>query len=281
MADSARFAGPVTLIVGPEKTASTFAQKLLELHPDIRLPKGIKETFFFERFFDNGVEWYLDRFDLTGDAPHLVEVAPGCFCDEDAIARIKAVFPQARIVLCAREPVERTISHYNHLRRYGYLNAPLAESLDPGERPVKSSLYSRYCPLWEAAFGVENVKMLDMGLLRTDARAFAKALFEAANIAPIEVPEAALREKSNEAVAPRHFLVARLATFLSNLMKKRGLYQVLEILRKSPVHGLVYGNRKPKTQVDAEVVAALESLLAPERAYLEKHYGITFDRADV
>ncbi len=276
MANSQRFDGPVTLIVGPEKTASTFAQKLLELHPDIRLPQGIKETFFFERFFGNGIDWYLSRFDLSGDAPHLVEVAPGCFSEPAAIERIKSVFPQARIILCAREPVARTISHYNHLRRYGYLNAPLAECLDPDEKPLKASLYSVYCPLWEEAFGAENVAMLDMNLLQADPEAFARTLFVAANIAPIAVPQDVLQEKANAAAEPRHFLVARAATYASNLMKRYGLYRALDVLRKSPIHGLVYGNQKPSGTVDGDVVRHLEELLAPERAYLRRHYGLDY-----
>jgi hypothetical protein len=270
----------VTLFVGPEKTASTFVQKILELHPDIRLPRGIKETFFFERFFDNGVNWYLGRFDLSDENPHLVEVAPGCFCEEDAIARIKATFPQARIIICAREPVERTISHYNHLRRYGYLNAPFADSLNPDEKPVKASLYQRYCPMWEEAFGADNVKMLDMELLRRDAKAFAQSVFAAADITPIEVPEAVLSARSNESAAPRHFWVARVATSLSNLMKRHGLYKFLDVLRNSPIHALVYGDRKVEHVADVDVMERLEVLLAPERAYLQKHYGITYIKPD-
>lgn len=276
MAKPRAFDGRVSLVVGPEKTATTFIQTLLEQHPDVRLPNGIKETFFFERFFDNGVDWYLGRFELGGKNPHLVEVAPGCFCEEDALKRIKEIFPQARIVICAREPVERTISHYNHLRRYGYLNAPIEDSLDPNQRPVKASLYSRYCPQWEKAFGAENVTVLDMAQLKDDPKVFAKSVFEAMGVAPIEVPDAILNARSNEAAAPRNFILARMATTLSNAMKKRGLYRVLEMLRKSPVHALVYGNRKPDGGAEAEVIEQLQILLAPERDYLKKHHGITY-----
>jgi len=274
------FAGRVGLVVGPEKTATTFVQSLLELHRDVRLPRGIKETFFFERFFDNGVDWYLDRFDLSGEDPHLVEVAPGCFSNEDALAHIKEVFPQAKIVICARDPVARTISHYNHLRRYGYINTPIEDSIGPDDRPLKASLYSRYCPMWEQAFGAENVTVLDMGQLKNDPAIFAKNTFEALGIAPIVVPDAVLKARQNEAATPRNFVMARLATTLSNAMKKRGLYRLLEMLRKSPIHGLVYGNRKPASLANDQVRAQLETLLEPERAFLQKNYGIVYDRSD-
>lgn len=276
MAGVDAFKGRVSFVVGPEKTATTFIQHLLEQHPDARLPNGIKETFFFERFFDNGVDWYLDRFNLSGDKPHLIEVAPGCFCEDDARTHISQIFPQARIVICVRDPVERTISHYNHLRRYGYLNTPIEDSLDPDHRPVKASLYARFCPLWEETFGTENVAVLDMAQLRADPAGFAKSVFEALGLKPIDVPEDILNGRSNESAAPRNFTLARLATTVSNAMKKRGLYWILEMLRKSPVHGLVYGNQKPDGDIDVEVVAQLEALLAPERAYLQKRYGITY-----
>lgn len=272
------FTGRASLVVGPEKTATTFIQRLLELHPDVRLPRGIKETFFFERFFDNGVDWYFDRFDLSGEDPHLIEVAPGCFCEEEALQRITQILPQARIVICAREPVERTISHYNHLRRYGYTKAALKDSLEIDQRPLKASLYSRYCPMWEDAFGADNVTVLDMSRLTTDPAGFAKSVFEALGVTPIEVPDAVLNARENEAAAPRNFVLARLATTLSNAMKKRGLYKILDVLRNSPIHALVYGNRKPDRSVDDMVGARLEELLAPERAFLQKRYSISYVR---
>lgn len=273
-----RFSGEVTFVVGPEKTATTFIQHLLEQHPDIALPQGIKETFFFDRFYDNGFDWYLDRFRLNGAGRYLVEVAPSYFCTEEAVARISRHFPQARIVICVRDPVDRTLSHFRHLKRYGYARGSLLGNLDPDERPLKSSFYQRYGTMWEAAFGADRVKVLDIRRQAEDPAGFAAAVFDAVGVRRIDLPEAALTERSNEAVEPGNYLLARLATLVSNTMKRHGFYRVLEFFRRSPVHRLVYGSRKANGGGGASAAerAHLRALLAHEYAFLAEHYGIDY-----
>lgn len=82
---------------------------LLEENPDVSLPVGIKETFFFDRFYDSGLDWYLERFDFSDQTIRMVEVAPGYISVEEAFTRIQKVFPTARIMICVRDLVERTI----------------------------------------------------------------------------------------------------------------------------------------------------------------------------
>jgi len=272
------FSGGVTFVVGPEKTATTFIQALLEQHEDISLPRGIKETFFFDRFFENGLKWYLARFDLSCPSRRLVEVAPSYFCEDEAILRIKAYFPEARIVLCARDLVDRTISHHQHMRRYGYINTPLMKSLNPAVRPLISSLYAQFCPKWEAAFGAERVSMLDMAVLKTDPARFATQVFEAVGVKVINVPEALLSMRANEAAQPRNFFIARLATIVSNKFKQWGFYSLLELARNSPIRKFVFGSKKVSADkgVDDDVRAEIATMLAADYAFLAEHYGIEY-----
>lgn len=280
MADPLSYTGKAAFIVGPEKTATSYLQTLLEIHPDIATPKGIKETFFFERFFDNGVGWYLSRFAPDHEAKHLVETAPGCFARLDACSHIKSVFPDARIIICVRDPVDRAISHYHHMKRYGYLNDSLESCIETRALPIEASRYKKYCRMWDEAFGAENVTVLDMSRLQNDAAGIARDVFKAVGVAPIEVPEEMLLARVNEAAEPTSFALARIATFIANEMKRRGLYKLLEFARRSPIHSMVYGGDAPKRDtISAEMRQDLRTFLADDYAFLKERYGISFDDA--
>lgn len=275
-----RYEGKVSIVVGPEKTATTFVHDVLERHPDVSLPQGIKETFFFDRYYDNGVDWYLGRFDLSGPDPHLVEVATSYFAEPEAIARIAATFPAARIVICVRDPVERAISHYEHLRRYGYCKGPIADVLSEDAPFVTASRYSVFCPMWEEAFGPAHVNVLDMNLLRRAPADFVDSVFRAVGVTPVALPDEVLARRSNVAREPGFYPLARLATAVSNQFKRRGWYGVLERLRASPLHRLVYGRARSegRARVPAGARARLEAMLGPERVFLARRYGISAAR---
>jgi len=265
---------PVSIVVGPEKTATTFIQRLLEPHPDLLLPTRIKETFFFDRFYATGIGWYQARFAPAAPHVRLVEVGTGYFASEQVITRIKHSFPQARIIICARDPVERAISHYHHRRRYGYVNAPLGALLGPDQDHIRASLYSLYCPLWESAFGREQVHVLDAGLLGRDPSRFANSVFAAIGVDPIALDPALAVQRINAAASPGNYHVARLATWASNQFKRPGWYALLARLRGSVLHAVIYGSKPGTPATDAPTRRALENLLGSEREFLASRYGI-------
>lgn len=273
----------VSFVVGPEKTATTYIQMLLEQHPDATLPQGIKETFFFDKFYDNGLDWYLKRFDLSETRKCMIEVAPSYFSEKSAIKRIQSAFPNARIVICTRDVVERTISHHAHMRRYGYINTPLMESLNQNSHPLRSSLYSRYCPLWEKAFGSENITIVDMQVLKNDPETFAEQVFEGVGLSAIHIADDTLSITTNQAAIPRNYVVAKAATMVSNQFKQLGLYKALEVARNSPLHSLVFGSQQTKSDnnVDPASRIKLYQLLAKEYAFLKQKYGISYPQMDL
>lgn len=133
--DVSRF--PDFLIVGPQRTGTTWLHAHLRDHPRIFLSEP-KELFFFSRlktpdhpkFESSDLGWYLRRFRdplwrrlvKTGGAlwryqqPYWPEVrgeatASYAAMDEDVIEEITALNPDIRIILMVRNPVDRAWSH--------------------------------------------------------------------------------------------------------------------------------------------------------------------------
>jgi len=53
---------PTFVFIGPGRSGSTWMYELLRSHPDVCLGRGTKETLFFEKHYDRGVDWYESFF---------------------------------------------------------------------------------------------------------------------------------------------------------------------------------------------------------------------------
>jgi hypothetical protein len=166
--DLSRF--PDFLIVGPQRTGTTWLHAHLRLHPQIFLAEP-KELFFFSRlktpgdprFESDDLAWYLSFFRdspwrwVAKNAialwryreryrPRVRGEATASYAalDPDVIAEIAALNPEIRIILMVRDPVERAWSHAKKdLARK--TNRPVAEVPDEELRAFFTSDYQRRC----------------------------------------------------------------------------------------------------------------------------------------
>ena len=87
-----------------------------------------KETEYFSRRFDNGERWYRGHFPLRRSSLTF-EATPDYLFHPQAPARAAEAVPDARIVVLLREPVERAISHWQHMTRLGFEQLAFRDAL--------------------------------------------------------------------------------------------------------------------------------------------------------
>ncbi len=108
---------PQFIIVGVQKGGTTSLYDYLCQIPQV-WSAATKEVHYFDINFDRGMNWYHDRFPIERElelAGALTgEASPYYLFHPHAIARIKATVPEARLIVCLRNPVDRAISHYWH-----------------------------------------------------------------------------------------------------------------------------------------------------------------------
>ena len=110
-------------LIGVPKAGTTWLSNILDQHPGIVLsePKepnfiaSHKGTFEIE---EDEPDWskYADFF--SGDGLKM-DASVHTFSCPIAPKRIKSNFPDAKFILCLREPVSRTVSHWNMIRSTG------------------------------------------------------------------------------------------------------------------------------------------------------------------
>ena len=108
---------PEIIGAGPGRTGTTWLHRVLEGRVD--LPHGVKETQFFNTFYDKGIDWYARHFRYaTGQRP-IVEICPPYFLRTEALDRIKIHIPHCKVIATMRDPVDRLYSIYKQLRYTG------------------------------------------------------------------------------------------------------------------------------------------------------------------
>ncbi|HEY2989153.1 MAG TPA: sulfotransferase, partial [Candidatus Binatia bacterium] len=102
---------PTFLYVGAAKSGSSWMYAVLREHPEVYVPAA-KEIYFFNRHYERGFDWYLSFFKKVNGEKASGEVSHEYFLSESYAHRIHAHLPDAKIIFCLREGVERTFSAY-------------------------------------------------------------------------------------------------------------------------------------------------------------------------
>lgn len=119
---------PDFLLIGATKCGTTSLFNYLSQHPRILAPHK-KEINFFNFNYSNGLSWYLAHFPAITDQEQYLtgEGSPLYLYHEQVAERIKELFPEIKLIVMLRNPVNRTISEYYHAANHGLEQRSLAE----------------------------------------------------------------------------------------------------------------------------------------------------------
>lgn len=120
---------PNFIIIGPPKCASTSLHFYLGQHPQVFTAK-VKETRFFSLHYSKGMEYYAKNFEDAGNAKAIGEATPSYSFLPFVADRIKTHFPDIKLVLCFRNPLDRAFSSWLMQKGMGKELLPFREAID-------------------------------------------------------------------------------------------------------------------------------------------------------
>jgi hypothetical protein len=123
---------PSVLIIGAQKSGTTSLFNYLVRHPDVRAPFG-KEIHYFDLHYDRGVRWYRGHFPYSRrlrDGRLTLDASPYYLVHPQVPQRAFELLPEVKLIALLRNPVDRTLSHYQHEVRGGRESLSFAEALD-------------------------------------------------------------------------------------------------------------------------------------------------------
>ena len=103
---------PTFIILGAQKCGTTSLHAFLAQHPEICMSEP-KETNFFNKHFDRGLEYYRETFFNKWEGHKAVgEASPAYLFLPYIPGRIAAALPRVKMVVILRDPARRAFSHW-------------------------------------------------------------------------------------------------------------------------------------------------------------------------
>jgi hypothetical protein len=253
-AGSGRGALPNLVIIGAQKCGTSALHYYLDLHPEVQMSSPKELAFFLdqselepgpyvsdprdmnlltgERNWGRGVDWYRSHF--RADAPVRGEATPGYASPwfPKVPEHMAEVVPDARLIFIVRDPVERLVSHYLHMRAMGREPRTLEEATGRGETVYlgRSRYFSMIEP-FRRRFPDERILLLRQDRLLRERRSTMREVFEFVGVDPGFWSDKMERERNVSAPKGRRY------TAMDRLSRTRAaandaLGHPLELLRQ-------------------------------------------------
>jgi Sulfotransferase domain len=216
--------GPDIVIAGAARCGTSYLAAILGAHPGID-PGAVKEPNFFSREHDRGPGWYDDLYEprregllrLDGSMSYTFPHFP------DALPRLAAASPGALVLYSVRDPLARTLSHYQLHRDYFGIEAAetFGEGLASNPVYIGTSEYDHWLSLLYEYFPAEQVLVVPFDVVTRHSRVVADRVCEAVGL-PALPDEVAVEADAhrNEVVEFRHGAVK----WGRRLAKRSGAY---------------------------------------------------------
>jgi hypothetical protein len=256
--------------VGPQRTGTTWLWECLRAHPDLCLPRGVKETTFFDARFDAGWPWYAAHFAHRRPGQRCMEIGATYFEDAAAAARVRLHAPECRVVVTLRDPAARTYSLYLHHARKGRLRGDFDRALVEQPWLLDGSRYRVHLERWRALFGPGRVAVVLLDDVVADPGAVLARVQAFLGVRALPPPPAAF-ERINGASLPAHRGLARAAARAAARLHGAGWHTPVAVARRLGLHH-VYGGRAVPA-LDPTARARLIAALEPDIAFVETLLG--------
>jgi Sulfotransferase domain len=234
---SALRSSPDFVIIGAKRGGTTSMYNYLLEHPAISplFPgrQRIKGIHFFDSEFARGPRWYRSHFPLEVGGRHLArptvrpvlagEASPYYLFHPLAAQRLSDQFPDVRLIVLLRDPVERAYSHYKERVRHNAESLTFEEALEaepdrlrgeeerivaePGYHSsahedhsyLAQGRYLNMLPRWFALFPRENIHLLPSEDFYTDPEQAVNGVWSFLGLAPAQLRS---RKRHNYHPAP-------------------------------------------------------------------------------
>lgn len=148
--------------VGVEKAGTSWVAECLAQHPQICFASQ-KEVHFFNKNHEKGLTFYQSYFkNYPLDNEKKGEFTPRYFYNQQVPERIKKHFPQVKIIICLRNPLDRLHSHYYHNIAHGRLSqkVPLEKAIQHNPDFINYGMYSQMLKKYFNIFSRENILVI-------------------------------------------------------------------------------------------------------------------------
>jgi len=135
--------GPNFVGIGAQRSGTSWLYNCLNEHPDVFMPQ--KEVHYFDKLNKTkNIEWYSNLFENADKNKITGEITPDYMFHQHTIAELYKYFPETKIIIILRNPLERSYSAFNLFKSHGrFKNMTFEEALKAEPFLLEQSLYCK------------------------------------------------------------------------------------------------------------------------------------------
>jgi hypothetical protein len=220
-------------MVGCQRCGTTWTDAALREHPQVFLPSK-KQSYFFDRNYDKGIDWYMERFKMAQPEQIAVgEIATG-YCLEGAVPLMANHFPDVKLLMVMRNPFDRAYSNYQSRKaECGWSSFEVAIESDPDL--LKRGQYADQIETILKYYPKEKLKLLLYDDLHADDRGYLNSVLDFIGV--VDSAESTLiGQRKNAAMFPK----------TRRVLHRIGLKPVTKLLGQSSMGDAIRRSRKNK-----------------------------------
>lgn len=268
---------PNFLYIGPDKSGSSWLHVLLRSHSKVYVP-SFKDIYFFDRYYDRGIDWYAGLFaDCPADKQAVGEISHDYLFSPAAARRISEHIHGVRLLTILRDPVDRTFSQYLYFVRSGRTRVPFEEALEQFPELTNNSRYYQHLSVYFELFDREQIGVFWFSDLQRDARGFAESIcaFLGIEFEPDLEYAAPVRQASRA----RSTILARMAKRGANLARGLGLPRLVGAVKHGAAGRWLFEPYKDgeRPVINPATAADLRELYKPDVMRLQELLGTSLD----
>jgi hypothetical protein len=185
------------------------------------------------------------------------------FNDEQTPGRIQAIYPDIKLLLALREPVDRLISHHRHEIRIGHFSGEdlsLEAGIKNNATYIEQGRYASLLENWLKFFPLEQIHIIFFDQVKSNPKQVAHQLYEFLQVKPHSF-DSKFEAKSNPSYVNRSVMVESIRKKTYDTFESLGLENIWNLARKA---GLQKIYRKVNRQASETIIPPIDSQLKDE-----------------
>jgi len=224
--------------IGAARSGTTWIAACLKEHPEICLSVP-KELHYFARKTltshsnrELGDEWYISKFDHCEVDQKKGEVSTSYLADDEVPELLFKNFPDTKLIVSFRNPVNALYSHYHHSRTIYKLPKTFEAFLEKYPEFIEYYKYPQHVKRYLKTFGADKLHFILFDDIESNPDRVIKDLYDSIGVDSSFIPPS-LHEKQNENNAPRVPIIRNTLHWIKSLLDSasfvRRLYKRLRL----------------------------------------------------
>ena len=244
--------------IGVAKSGTTWVANMLSAHPDVCLsvPKQVNYfnyyAHFLDRFLRKGrnesllnrnyckpLSWYMKHFQHCKNNCIKGEFSTSYFYDEKAPVNIKNHFPDVKLIVCLRNPIDRLYSRYLMFKNYFKVEKRTFENAIKEEPMyIKDGYYSEQLATYLKYFDEDKINIIIFDDIKNKPEEVLNKLYQFIGVDHSVIPDK-LNEKSNSAKEAKLKIFSEIMDYIPRFLMQVRLGFILNILKRLKINQLL------------------------------------------